>query len=82
MSSLCENCKNKIDIYLPKNPMDTLKYQQWHNSEKVDIIGTVNGAFTELKNQLKEFFIHWRASEASETPSIATYRKKSLGISM
>ena len=56
MSSLCENCKDKIDIYLPKNPMDTLKYQQWHNSEKVDIIGTVNDAFTELKNQLKEFF--------------------------
>ena len=27
MSSLCENCKDKIDIYLPKNPMDTLKYQ-------------------------------------------------------
>ena len=25
--------------------------------------------------------LHWRASEASETPSIATYRKKCLGVS-
>ena len=27
-------------------------------------------------------FTSWRASEASETPSIATYRKKCLGVSM
>ena len=39
--------------------MDTVRSQQWQNNEKiVDIIGTVNDAFTKLKRQLKEFLIH------------------------
>lgn len=61
MSRQCTNCENKLDNYKPMNPTDTVRYQQWQNKEKVekvDIIGTVNDAFMELKRQLKEFLIH------------------------
>ena len=38
-----------------------MSYQQWKNTdkfEKINIIGTVMDAFTELKKQLKDFLIH------------------------
>ena len=38
----------QLVIFKPINPMDTVKYQQWQNNEKVDIIGTVNDAFMEF----------------------------------
>ena len=41
----------QLVIFKPINPMDTVKYQQWQNNEKVDTIGTVNDAFMELKRQ-------------------------------
>ena len=52
MSSQCDNCKDKIDNYLPKNPTDTRSYQQWHTNKNVNIIGTVSDAFTEFNKTL------------------------------
>ena len=40
----------------------------------------INAPYIEGLDHLKGH--NWRASEASETPSIATYRKKCLGVSM
>ena len=39
--------------YLPKNPTDILRYQQWRDNEKVDV---VRYAFTELKKSTERFF--------------------------
>lgn len=52
MSSECDDCKNLIDDFTPTSAA-TVSYQQWQNNdkvEKVNIIGTVIDAFTELNS--------------------------------
>ena len=61
LSSQCKNCQDRIDRFAPSNGSATARYLQWQNSkrvEKVEIIGTVEDAFLELKRQLKPFLNH------------------------
>ena len=62
LKSQCEACKDRIDNFTPSNGSDALRYLQWQNTnsrvEKVEIIGTVEDAFTSLKTQLKPFLLH------------------------
>ena len=61
MGSQCRDCAHLIESYAPSNAADTVRYQQWqHNdkTEKVDIIGTMNDVFGELKRHLRDFLIH------------------------
>ena len=39
MSRQCTTCEDKFDNYMykPINPMDTVRYQQWQNHEKIEI---------------------------------------------
>ena len=61
LSSQCKNCQDQINRFAPSNGSDTVRYLQWQNNErveKVEIIGTVEDAFGELKKQLKPFLMH------------------------
>ena len=63
MSRDCEKCKGFFDTFAPQNGDDSIKYQQWQKNcddkvEKVEILGIVTDAFSELKKQLRYFFIH------------------------
>ena len=53
--------KDKINQYAPSNPEVVVRYYQWQSNDKinkVEIIGTVGGAFLEVKRLLKDFLLH------------------------
>ena len=59
MSCQCIDCEDLIDNYAPRNPTDTVRYQQWQNNDKTErvaIKGTISDVFAELKRQLRDFF--------------------------
>ena len=62
LTSKCKTCEDRINNFAPDNSSaDTLRYLQWQNNtrvEKVEIIGTVDDAFSSLKSQLKPFLLH------------------------
>ncbi len=61
LSSQCTVCKDYIDKYAPSNGVATVRYHQWQNNdrvEKVEVLGTVEDAYVELKRQLKPFLLH------------------------
>lgn len=72
MSSQCSKCADRIERFAPRNTALTVHYRQWHNTdriEKVDITGTVEDVFDELKQQFKPTilvaYIHQRKQAKS-----------------
>lgn len=68
MSGKCSKCKDKIDKFAPDNSSLIAHYQQWrsvdNHMEKVDITGTVEECFLELKAQLWPFLLHTHVEQA------------------
>ena len=70
MSGKCSECKDAIDKFAPDNSSSIAHYQQWRSvdnrMEKVDITGTVDECFLELKVQVCPFLLHtyvkWKQS--------------------
>ena len=62
MSGKCSECKDAIDKFAPDNSSSIAHYQQWRSvdnrMEKVDIRGTVEECFLELKVQVCPFLLH------------------------
>ena len=55
MCSDCDECKYLIDDFAPTSPSATVSYQQWQNTdkfEKINVIGKVMDAFTELNKKI------------------------------
>ena len=72
MTSDCDDCKHLIDDFAPTSPAATVSYQQWQNTdkfEKINIIGTVMDAFTELKKTAERIF----NSHICQTQTISTH---------
>ena len=61
MTLRCPECCQNYSTYTP-NDADSanspIVYQQWQNTEKVEIKSTANEAYEELQRQLKGFLIH------------------------
>ena len=60
LTSQCEACEDRINNFALSNGGDALRYLQWQNNsrvEKVEIIGTVEDAFTSL------FTLHVRQTQ-------------------
>ena len=61
MSSQCSVCADRMERFAPSNTALTVRYRQWQNTdrvEKVDIMGTLQDVFDELKQQLEPFLLH------------------------
>ena len=68
MSGKCSKCKDEIDKFAPDNSSLIAHYQQWqsvdNHMEKVDITGTVEECFLELKAQVRPFLLNTHVKQA------------------
>ncbi len=62
MNGECSSCQNSINEFVPDDGASILCYQQWRSvdnrAEKVDISGTAEECFLELKGQVRPFLLH------------------------
>ena len=58
MTRKCATCATSLEAYELNNSDVQLKYQQWENSEKVEIIGTVREVFNKLDSKLTDILLH------------------------
>ena len=58
MTRKCATYANSLEAYELTDSDAQLKYQQWENSEKVEITGTVREVFNKLDSKLTDFLLH------------------------
>ena len=58
MTRKCATCATSLEAYELNDSDVQLKYQQWENSEKVEITGTVREVFNKLDSKLTDILLH------------------------